>query len=118
MMHAMRPVLLLCVVLTCAGESAIAASPVARGPVEVVPAVLQSMAQAATTGRDLAAGFGVMRVSNHPMSPDQVVALVQRATGGRVLDLRQRGDAWRVKVLMRDGEVRTVWVDARTGRLQ
>jgi uncharacterized membrane protein YkoI len=43
---------------------------------------------------------------------------VQRATGGRVLDARESGEGYRVKVLTRRGEVRTVYVDARTGEMR
>jgi uncharacterized membrane protein YkoI len=49
---------------------------------------------------------------------EQAVDRVQRATGGRVLDAREAGDGYRVKVLTRRGEVRVVYVDARTGEMR
>lgn len=52
------------------------------------------------------------------ISLEQAVARVQRATGGRVLDARDEGEQHRVKVLTRQGEVRVVIVDARTGAMR
>ena len=52
------------------------------------------------------------------ISLGQAIERVQRATGGRVLDARESGDGYRVKVLTRRGEVRTVYVDARTGEMR
>jgi len=52
------------------------------------------------------------------VSLEQAVERVQRATGGRVLDARESGEGYRVKVLTRRGEVRTVYVDARTGEMR
>lgn len=43
---------------------------------------------------------------------------VQAATGGRVLDARDEGAQYRIKVLTRQGEVRVVTVDARTGAMR
>lgn len=43
---------------------------------------------------------------------------VQRATGGRILDARDEGSQHRIKVLTRQGEVRVVTVDARTGAMR
>lgn len=63
-------------------------------------------------------GFAVQRVAENRVSLDQAVAMVQRATGGRVLDAREAGGGYRIKVLTRDGEVRVVFVDARTGAMR
>jgi uncharacterized membrane protein YkoI len=52
------------------------------------------------------------------ISLGQAIERVQRATGGRVLDARESGEGYRVKVLTRRGEVRTVYVDARTGEMR
>lgn len=51
------------------------------------------------------------------ISMEEAIARVQQRTGGRVLDARDQGDAYRLKVL-RDGEVRIIFVDARTGRIR
>lgn len=47
------------------------------------------------------------------MSLDEAVARVQRETGGRVLAAETRGDTHRIKVLMPNGAVRVIHVDAR-----
>ena len=52
------------------------------------------------------------------ISIERAIQSVQRATGGRVLDARDNGDEYRIKVLTRDGEVRTVRVDAYTGAMR
>jgi uncharacterized membrane protein YkoI len=52
------------------------------------------------------------------ISLSQAVDRVQRATGGRVLDARDSGDGYRIKVLTRRGEVIVVYVDARTGEMR
>jgi uncharacterized membrane protein YkoI len=52
------------------------------------------------------------------VSLERAIQSVQRATGGRVLDARDLGDEYRIKVLTRDGEVRTVRVDAYTGAMR
>lgn len=52
------------------------------------------------------------------VSLEQAVARVQRATGGRVLDARDEGEQHRIKVLTRQGEVRVVIVDARSGAMR
>jgi uncharacterized membrane protein YkoI len=48
----------------------------------------------------------------------QAVAIVQRATGGKVLDAKDLGGQYRIKVLTRSGEVRVVYVDAQTGAMR
>ncbi len=53
---------------------------------------------------------------------DSASAVVQKATGGRVLAVdkteRDGRAVWRVKVLTVQGEVRLLQVDAASGRLQ
>jgi uncharacterized membrane protein YkoI len=44
--------------------------------------------------------------------------MVQRATRGKVLDAKDLGDQYRIKVLTRSGEVRVVYVDAQTGAMR
>ena len=62
--------------------------------------------------------FSVQQVADGRISLEQAVARVQRTTGGRVLDARTDGGAHRIKVLTREGEVRIVRVDARTGAMR
>jgi uncharacterized membrane protein YkoI len=57
----------------------------------------------------------VQRLAERRVSLDQAVAIVQRQTGGKVLDARPQGDGYRVKVLTRGGDVIVVFVDGRTG---
>jgi uncharacterized membrane protein YkoI len=52
------------------------------------------------------------------VSLQQAVERVQRSSGGRVLDARESGEGYRIKVLTRRGEVRVVYVDARTGEMR
>jgi len=56
------------------------------------------------------------------MSLDQAVALVRRQSGGRVVGSRTRRDGGRVihevRVVSRDGRVRTWRVDAASGRIE
>jgi uncharacterized membrane protein YkoI len=52
------------------------------------------------------------------ISLEQAIAAVQRATGGRVLDAKDMGDLYRIKILTRQGEVRIVHVDARSGAMR
>ena len=49
---------------------------------------------------------------------EQAVGRVQQATGGRVLDARDEGNFYRIKVLTPRGEVRVVLVDPRTGAMR
>ncbi|MBX9963487.1 MAG: hypothetical protein K2Y35_10550 [Burkholderiales bacterium] len=64
--------------------------------------------------RSHAAG-DLQRLAERRVSLDQAVAIVQRQTGGKVLDARPQGDGYRVKVLTRSGDVVVVFVDGRTG---
>lgn len=54
--------------------------------------------------------------SQQTLTPDAAAATVQRATGGQVLGVKSNG-AYRVKVLLQDGRVRILRVDAHTGQL-
>lgn len=51
------------------------------------------------------------------ISLDEAVARVRRDTGGRVLSAEPRDGHYRIKVLMPNGAVRVVNVDARSGRM-
>ncbi len=52
------------------------------------------------------------------VSMEKAIDAVQRATGGKVLDARRRDGEYRIKILTRRGDVRVVYVDARTGELR
>jgi uncharacterized membrane protein YkoI len=58
------------------------------------------------------------RTQERRVSLEQAIASVQRTTGGRVLDAKDLGDQYRIKVLTREGEVRIVRVDARSGAMR
>jgi len=55
------------------------------------------------------------------ISLDEAVARVRRDTGGRVLSAEARENrgrtSYRIKVLLRDGSVRVVTVDAQSGEI-
>lgn len=51
------------------------------------------------------------------ISLDEAVARVKRETGGRVLSAEPRDGRYRVKVLLPNGAVRVINVDARSGRM-
>jgi uncharacterized membrane protein YkoI len=56
------------------------------------------------------------------LNRDQAAAVAQRESGGRVLAV-EKADAdgrslWRVKLVTRQGEVRVIFVDAESGRVQ
>jgi hypothetical protein len=59
--------------------------------------------------------FASRQLAQQRISIEQAIAIVQRETGGRVLDARAQGQEYRIKVLTRGGEVRVVYVDAVTG---
>ena len=63
-------------------------------------------------------GFAPRAVAERRVTLAQAIDIVQRATRGRVLDAKDLGDAYRIKVLTRSGEVRVVYVDARTGAMR
>ena len=43
---------------------------------------------------------------------------LSRVPGGEVVDIRRSGDAFRVRVIARDGRVVDIVVDAKTGRVR
>jgi len=102
------------------------------GLAAIVPALLATLAGPAQAERErgrwrgpevhtedrssLAAPSSTTRDSQ--VSMEQAIDTVQRKTGGKVLDARRRDDAYRIKILTRRGEVRVVYVDARTGQLR
>ena len=51
------------------------------------------------------------------ISMDEAVARVRRETGGRVLSAEARDTRYRIKVLLPNGAVRVITVDARSGRM-
>jgi uncharacterized membrane protein YkoI len=51
------------------------------------------------------------------ISLDEAVTRVRRETGGRVLSAEARDSRYRIKVLLPNGAVRVVNVDARSGRM-
>jgi uncharacterized membrane protein YkoI len=68
-------------------------------------------AQAPETAQD----YAPRQLAQQRISIEQAIAIVQRETGGKVLDARAQGQHYRIKVLTRGGEVRVVYVDAATG---
>lgn len=69
------------------------------------------MASAALAERGANRGAG-----QQTLTPDAAAAAVQRATGGQVLGVQSNG-SYRVKVLLQDGRVRVLRVDARSGQV-
>jgi uncharacterized membrane protein YkoI len=65
-----------------------------------------------------ALGYAPRAAAERRVSLAQAVELVQRATGGKVLDAKDLGGQYRIKVLTRSGEVRVVFVDAQTGAMR
>lgn len=64
---------------------------------------------------DSPSGFAPRSIAERRISIERAIAIVQRETGGRVLDARDQGKQYRIKILTRGGEVRVVYVDAATG---
>jgi uncharacterized membrane protein YkoI len=62
--------------------------------------------------------FSAYRVAQQRITLQQAIDIVQRATGGRVLDAKEGNGQYRIKVLTRNGEVRVVYVDAQTGEMR
>jgi uncharacterized membrane protein YkoI len=62
--------------------------------------------------------FAPRQLAQQRISLEQAIAIVQRETGGRVLDARAQGQQYRIKVLTRSGEVRVMYVDAATGAMR
>jgi len=58
------------------------------------------------------------QVDERRVSIDEAIDIVVRRTGGRVLEARDRGAHYRIKVLTRDKEVMIVHVNARTGEMR
>jgi uncharacterized membrane protein YkoI len=51
------------------------------------------------------------------VSRDDAAAMAQRmAGGGRVLSVDRAGNAWRVKIVTSQGQVRVIMIDAASGR--
>ena len=65
-----------------------------------------------------AQGFAPHTVAERRVTLAQAIEAVQRATGGKVLDAKDLGGQYRIKVLTRSGEVRVVYVDAETGAMR
>lgn len=51
------------------------------------------------------------------ISQQQAVSIAQQAHSGRVLGVKQRGNTYRVKILLRSGDVKIIQVDARSGKV-
>jgi uncharacterized membrane protein YkoI len=85
-----------------------------------VLAGLCGAAQAQRWSPDLAGsqGFGPRTVAERRITLAQAIDIVQRATRGKVLDAKDLGGEYRIKVLTRSGEVRVVYVDAQTGAIR
>jgi len=58
------------------------------------------------------------RRSGARISMGSAIEMVQRQTGGRVLNAQEARQGYRIKVLTRSGEVRVFYVDANTGAMQ
>ncbi|WP_298913647.1 PepSY domain-containing protein [uncultured Algimonas sp.] len=53
------------------------------------------------------------------ISPQEARAIaLRRVPGGEVVDIRRLPDAYRVRIITRDGRVVDIVVDARTGRVR
>ena len=65
-----------------------------------------------------ARGYAPRTVAERRISLAQAVEMVQRATRGKVLDAKDLGGEYRIKVLTRSGEIRVVYVDAQTGAMR
>jgi len=65
-----------------------------------------------------ARGYALRTVAERRVSLAQAVEIVQRATRGKVLDAKDLGSHYRIKVLTPNGEVRVVHVDAQTGAMR
>ncbi|HJP04046.1 MAG: PepSY domain-containing protein [Gammaproteobacteria bacterium] len=74
----------------------------------------------------LNAGSGSARSANkdrfiarpESISRDEAASIAKEATGGRILSVERKGNSYRVKVLLKRERVRTVRIDARTGKLK
>ena len=68
--------------------------------------------------RNAGAHQGPIEIAQRAVSMSEAINRVRKSTGGRVLDAQDAGSHYRIKVLTRDGEVRVMRVDARTGSIQ
>jgi uncharacterized membrane protein YkoI len=59
-----------------------------------------------------------IKIAQRTLSMGEAIDRVRRATGARVLDAQDAGNHYRIKVLTRDGEVRVIRVNARSGEFQ
>jgi uncharacterized membrane protein YkoI len=66
-------------------------------------------------GRDPAQRNGFGQPQSRTLGSSEAAAIARSATGGRVLDVASAGNVYLVRVLLADGRVRTVRVDASTG---
>jgi hypothetical protein len=57
-------------------------------------------------------------VQGVPSDRDRAASIARRATGGRVLGVKPKSGSQRVKILSRDGRVRVLEVDPRTGAVR
>lgn len=57
-------------------------------------------------------------VQGVPSDRDRAASIARRATGGRVLGVKPNSGSQRVKILSRDGRVRVLEVDPRTGAVR
>jgi len=86
--------------------------------VALVFVALASHADAGQLARNSAAYARLIDVADGAISMSEAIDRVRKSTGGRVLDAQDAGSHYRIKVLTRDGEIRVMRVDARTGRIQ
>jgi uncharacterized membrane protein YkoI len=63
-------------------------------------------------------GFAARPMRDQRISLEQAIDSVQRSTGAKVLDARASNGEYRIKILTRRGEVRVIYVDARTGQMR
>ena len=60
----------------------------------------------------------VNRVAERAVSMGDAINRVRKQTGGRVLDAKDEGNHYRIKILTPEGEVRVLRVDAETGAIR
>ena len=58
-----------------------------------------------------------VQLAQAEISADRAADIARSATGGRVLKVQRKGSVYEVRVLLDGERVRTVTVDARTGRV-
>ncbi len=52
------------------------------------------------------------------ISREKAASIAKQTTGGRVLEVKLKGNKYHVKVLLNGERIRTVRIDARTGQLK